>query len=97
MNRNHERLIGQWPTKAWVFSWKAGQQVRTSDGEEIYEIVAVNQQDHVVSIQKRVLGARRRPLPGLREGRPFFARAERDAIRVGPGKWARLIEEGERC
>ena len=31
MNRNHERLLEQWPTKAWVFSWQVGQHVRTDD------------------------------------------------------------------
>ena len=96
MNRNHERLLGQWPTKAWVFNWRVGQHVRTPDGG-LFAVVAVNEEDHVVSIQRLVLDARKRPLRGLREGRPFTVRAERDAVKVGRDCWARRVEEVERC
>jgi hypothetical protein len=89
------QMVERCPTRAYLFSWRVGQQVRTADGET-FAVVAVNQEDRVVSMQRLVLDARKRPIPGLRERAVVRAVAGRDGVRLG-GKWARRVEEIERC
>jgi hypothetical protein len=97
MNRNHERLISNWPTKAYIFDWRPGDHLRTPEGERYVVVAADDRHDDRVLIQKLALDRAKRPIRGLREGRPFAARAERDSVKVGRGRWARRIEEVERC
>jgi hypothetical protein len=96
MNKNHERLIEGYPTRSYLFAWRVGQQVRTADGA-LYVVTGVPADDQHVLIQKLALDRAKRPLRGLREGRPFTVRAERDAVKVGRDCWARRVEEVERC
>jgi hypothetical protein len=52
---------------------------------------AVERHDRVVMVQRLVLDVAGRPLPGLREGPPFIARATRDGIRVEQGRLAKRV------
>jgi hypothetical protein len=96
VNRNAERLArlaepGQ--RRSWVFDYRPGEVLR-DDAGDMYEIVAADpRHDRAISVQKMVLDGAGRPLPGLREGKPFFAVAERDGVRLGRGRWARRIPE----
>ena len=90
VNRNHERLIGQWPTKAYLWSWRPGDCVRTPNGET-YMVVSADD-DRAVVLQKLVLDWARKPIPGLRERALIHAVAGRDGVKLG-GKWARRLEE----
>jgi hypothetical protein len=53
----------------------------------------VERHDRVVAIQKLVLDGAGQPVRGLREGKPFIARATRDGIRVNQGRLARRIPQ----
>jgi hypothetical protein len=57
----------------------------------ITALPAVDRHDRVVAIQKLVRDGTGQPLPNLREGKPFFAVAERDGVRLGRGRWARRV------
>ena len=88
------RMAERCPTRAYLFSWRAGQQVCTAEGER-YVVTGVSADDgHVLTIQKLVCDRTGRPLRGLRE-RPFTVRAGRDAVQLGHGRWARRVETGE--
>jgi hypothetical protein len=86
-------------TRAWRFDYAVGQRLRGDDGA-MYEITGlpdVERRDRVVAIQKLVLDGTGRPLPGLREGQPFLARATRDGIRIDQGRLARRIPQEAVC
>jgi hypothetical protein len=94
-----ERRVARGETKAWTFDFEVGQRLRSDDGA-MYEITGlpdVGRRDRVVAIQKLVLDGAGRPLPGLREGPPFIARAGRDGVRVNQGRWARRLTQETVC
>jgi hypothetical protein len=89
-----ERRAARGLTKSWVFDYKIGQVLRSVDDDQMYVITDlpdVERHDRVVAIQKLVRGGTGRPLPGLREGPPFIARATRDGVRVDHGRLARRV------
>ena len=81
-------------TRSYLWNWRVGQQVRTVDGA-LYVVTGVPAGDQRVFIQKLALDRAKRPIRGLREGRPFTVRAERDSVKVGRDCWARRVENGE--
>jgi hypothetical protein len=88
-----ERRAARGLTRAWVFDYRIGEVLRGEDGA-VYVITglpAVDRRDRVVMVQRLVLGGAGRPLPGLREGPPFIARATRDGVRVEQGRLARRL------
>jgi hypothetical protein len=100
MNRNHERLVEHWPTRAYLFDWRIGQRVRTATGDlfEVVEVPAVEPgHNRVVVLQKLVLDEQRRPIPRLRERALIRAVAERDVVQVAQSVWARRIPQEDAC
>jgi hypothetical protein len=93
--RRVDRQAESWQSRSWLF-YEVGTRLKDNTGA-LYEVVAVNQEDRVVSIRKFVLDSRRQPIPGLREQAVIRAAAERDAVKVGRSCWARRVEEVERC
>ena len=94
--RRTERLAERGLTRAWLFDYRPGEVLR-DDAGALYEIVEVpldDRHDLVVTIQKMVVDGTGRPLHGLREGKPFFAVAGRDGVRLGQGRWARRVAAG---
>jgi hypothetical protein len=91
-----ERRAARGETKAWTFDYEIGQLLRGDDGEMyvITELPAVERHDRVVMVQRLVLDAMKRPLPGLREGPPFIARVTRDGVRVEQGRLAKRVPAG---
>jgi hypothetical protein len=91
--RRAERQVERGRTRAWLFDWRPGEVLR-DDAGALYEIVEVplaDRHDLVVTLQKMVVDGTGRPLHGLREGKPFFAVAGRDGVRLGQGRWARRV------
>jgi hypothetical protein len=93
--RAAERAAARGLTRAWRFDYEIGQHLRGDDGEMyvITELPAVERRDRVVMVQRLVLDATKRPLPGLREGAPFVARATKDGVRVEQGRLARRMTQ----
>jgi hypothetical protein len=91
--RAAERRAARGETRAWRFDYEIGQILRGEDGEMyvITALPAVERHDRVVMVQRLVLDGAGRPLPGLREGPPFIARATRDGVRVEQGRLAKRV------
>jgi hypothetical protein len=91
--RAAERRAERGLTRAWVFDYEIGQHLRGDDGEMyvITALPAVERRDRVVMVQRLVCNGAGRPLPGLREGPPFIARATRDGVRVDQGRLAKRV------
>jgi hypothetical protein len=87
------RRAARGETRSWVFDYRIGEVLRGEDGEMyvITGLPAVERHDRIVMVQKLVLDAVGRPVPGLREGQPFLARATRDGVRVNQGRLARRV------
>jgi hypothetical protein len=90
-----ERRAARGETKSWVFDYEIGDVLRAEDGDmyKITDLPDVERRDRVVMVQRLVLDRTGRPLPNLREGRPFIARATRDGVRVDGGRLARRVTE----
>ena len=91
--RAAERRTARGLTRAWVFDYEIGEVLRGDNGEMyvITALPAVERRDRVVMVQRLVCNGSGRPLPGLREGPPFLARATRDGVRVNQGRLARRL------
>jgi hypothetical protein len=93
MEAARQRKAERGQTRSYLFDWRVGTRLKDNAGA-LYEVVAVNQEDRVVSIQRLVLDAREQPIPGLRERALIRAVAGRDGVRLG-GKWVmRVPAEG---
>jgi hypothetical protein len=91
--RAAERRAERGLTRAWVFDYEIGEVLRGDDARMyvITDLPAVERRDRVVMVQRLVLGATGQPVPGLREGPPFIARATRDGVRVAGGRLAHRV------
>jgi hypothetical protein len=91
--RAAERRAARGLTRAWVFDYEIGEVLRGEDGAlyQITELPAVERHDRVVMVQRLVCDGAGLPLPGLREGPPFIARATRDGVRVEQGRLAKRV------
>jgi hypothetical protein len=91
--RAAERRAARGETRAWRFDYEIGQILRGDDGAMyvITALPAVERRDRVVMVQRLVLDAMKRPLPGLREGAAFVARATRDGVRIEQGRLAKRM------
>jgi hypothetical protein len=93
--RAAERRAARGLTRSWVFDYRIGEVLRDDDGAlyQITELPAVERRDRVVMVRKLVCDRAGRPLPGLREGPPFVARATKDGVRVNQGRLARRLTQ----
>ena len=91
--RHAARQAERRPTRSSLFDYRVGDLLRGNDGSlyAITEVPPADQHDLVVTVQRLVLDEKKRPLPGLCEGPPFFAVAGRDGVRLGQGRWARRV------
>jgi hypothetical protein len=92
MEAARQRKAQRGQTKAYLWSWRPGDRLRTPDGE-FYMVVSADD-DRTVVLQKLILDGRKQPIPGLRERALIRVVAGRDGVRLG-GKWAqRASAEG---
>jgi hypothetical protein len=91
--RAAERRAERGLTKGWLFDYQIGEVLRGEDARMyvITALPAVERRDRVVMVQRLVLGGAGQPLPGLREGPPFIARATKAGIRVEQGRLAKRV------
>jgi hypothetical protein len=94
MEAARQRKAQRGQTKAYLWIWRPGDRVCTPEGE-FYMVVSADV-DRTVVLQKLVLDSAKKPISGLRERALIHAVAGRDGVRLG-GKWARRVEEVERC
>jgi hypothetical protein len=93
--RKAERQTERGQTKAYLWSWRPGDRVRTPDGET-YMVVSADA-DRTVVLQKLVLDSAKKPISGLRERALIRAVAGRDRVQLGGGTWARRIPPEAVC
>jgi len=91
--RAAERRAERGLTKGWLFDYQIGEVLRGEDARMyvITDLPAIERHDRVVMVQRLVCNGAGQPVPGLREGPPFIARATRDGVRVEQGRLARRV------
>jgi len=80
-------------TRSWLFNYRPGDLLRANDGSlyAITEVPPADRNDLTVMVQRLVLDEQKKPIAGLREGRPFPGVAARDGVRLSQGRWARRV------
>jgi hypothetical protein len=86
------QMVERGQTKAYLWSWRPGDRLRTPEGE-FYMVVSADD-DCALVLQKLVCDRAGRPLRGVRERVLIRAIAGRDRVQLGHGRWARRVPVG---